>query len=97
MKKILLFVGFCLVAYSIYFDINIGTLPAYSSENMDKTDENYYNIKVEPGDTVLSLVEKKEGTLPVPIDQIIEDFTVLNDGINPEEIKIGQTYRFKNY
>lgn len=97
MKKLLFFVGFCLVAYSIYFDINVGTLPAYSLENMDKTDENYYNIKVEPGDTVLSLVEKKEGTLPVPIDQIIEDFTLLNDGINPEEIKIGQTYRFKNY
>lgn len=97
MKKLLFFVGFCLVAYSIYFDINVGTLPAYSLENMDKKDENYYNIKVEPGDTVLSLVEKKEGTLPVPIDQIIEDFTLLNDGINPEEIKIGQTYRFKNY
>lgn len=96
MKKILLFIGFCLVIYSIYFDINVGTLPTYS-ENMDKTDENYYNIKVEPGDTVLSVVEKKEGTLPVPIDQIIEDFTLLNDGINPEEIKIGRSYRFKNY
>ena len=97
MKKIVMFIIICIVAYSIYFDISVGTLPAYSSENMDKTNKNYYNIKVEPGDTVLSLIEKKEGTLPVPIEQIIEDFSTLNKGIKPEDIKIGQTYRFKNY
>ena len=97
MKKIVMFIIICIVAYSIYFDISVGTLPAYSSENMDKPDKNYYNIKVEPGDTVLSLIEKKEGTLPVPIEQIIDDFSELNKGIKPEEIKIGQTYRFKNY
>jgi hypothetical protein len=97
MKRIILFIGFCIVAYSIYFDISVGTLPAYSSENMDKINENYYNIKVEPGDTVLSIIEKNEGTIPVPIDQMIEDFSLLNNGMNPEEIEIGQTYRFKNY
>ena len=97
MKRLILFIGFCTVAYSIYFDISVGTLPAYSSENMDKMNENYYNIKVEPGDTVLSIIEKNEGTIPVPIDQMIEDFSLLNNGMKPEEIEIGQTYRFKNY
>ena len=97
MKRIILFIGFYIVAYSIYFDISVGTLPAYSSENMDKMNENYYNIKVEPGDTVLSIIEKSEGTVPVPIDQMIEDFSLLNNGMKPEEIEIGQTYRFKNY
>ena len=97
MKKFLLFISFCIIAYSVYFDIRVGTLPTYSSEKMDKPDKNYYNIKVEPGDTVLSLIEKNEGTLPVPIEQIIEDFSNLNKGVKPEDIKIGQTYRFKNY
>ena len=96
-KKLLIFLGCCIVIYSVYYDLTYGTLPKATPAAVDKTNETYYNIKVEPGDTVISLIEEKEGTLPVPIEQIIKDFRTLNNGLSPEEIKIGQTYKLKNY
>ncbi|WP_455662402.1 LysM peptidoglycan-binding domain-containing protein [Pradoshia sp.] len=96
-KKLLIFLGCCIVIYSVYYDLTYGTMPIATPAAVDKTNKTYYNIKVEPGDTVISLIEEKEGTLPVPIEQIIEDFRSLNNGLNPEEIKIGQTYRLKDY
>ena len=81
-KKLLILLGCCIVIYSVYYDLTYGTIPEVTQvtpATVDKTNETYYNIKVEPGDTVISLIEEKEGTLPVPIEQIIEDFRSLNN------------------
>lgn len=97
MKRLVLLIIICIIGYSVYFDIKFGTLPHIAEAKIEKTSEKYYNVQIEPGDTVISLIEKEEGSLPVSIEQIIKDFKKLNNGLEPEKIKIGQTYRLKDY
>ncbi|MFB4211831.1 hypothetical protein ACE1TH_07915 [Shouchella sp. JSM 1781072] len=55
-------------------------------------------VIIESGQTVLSIVERlHNGQVDQSIQEILADFSVLNDGINPNEIQIGQTYRFPLY
>lgn len=54
-------------------------------------------VTVEPGNTVLSIVEHlHEGPYPATIQDIIYDFKELN-GIEPEEMQIGEEYLFPLY
>ncbi|NGP43545.1 hypothetical protein G4V62_00650 [Bacillaceae bacterium SIJ1] len=54
-------------------------------------------IEVAPGDTVLGIIEQlHENHLPVPIEQITEDFLSLNE-LEASEIRAGQAYRFPLY
>lgn len=60
--------------------------------------EPFQEITVEPGHTVLSIVEHlHEGTIKATIQEIIYDFQELNNGLRPEEIQIGKTYLFPVY
>ncbi|MFC0558083.1 hypothetical protein [Halalkalibacter alkalisediminis] len=79
---------------------------AESVTNSDTTEETMTNVEldpfqevmVEPGHTVLSIVEHlHEGTIKATIQEIVYDFQELNDGIRPEEIQIGKTYLFPVY
>lgn len=105
MKRIVLWFLAIIVAYSVYFDITVGTLPsAKTAAIMTSTNglsvQNGLNsklVKVKPGDTILSLVERNEGTLPVSIKRVIIDFQDLNNGIQPEKIQIGKEYRIPVY
>lgn len=105
MKKFLAFVTVIIVVYSVYIDLNFGTIPVitHASENMDKTvkiknKSPYLNRKVKPGDTVLSIVENANPTsTSISIEKIVKDFTKLNNGLKPEEIQIGQNYKFPIY
>ncbi|MFC0473511.1 hypothetical protein ACFFHM_24115 [Halalkalibacter kiskunsagensis] len=55
-------------------------------------------IVVEPGQTVLSIVEHlHEGPISPSIQEIVHDFQELNGGIKPEEIQIGKKYFFPLY
>lgn len=69
------------------------------SENADNTDlEPYQEIIVEPGHTVLSIVEHlHEGPIPATIQEIVYDFKQLNGGIEPEDMQIGKAYLFPLY
>jgi hypothetical protein len=94
-----------LVIYVIYFDLNRGTLPAGQSQSMEastipsaESDAVFFEKKVNPGETVLSIIELNlDGPIPVSIDQVVSDFSELNNGLRPEEIKSGKTYKFPKY
>jgi hypothetical protein len=95
-----------LVLYVIYHDITLGTLPKDNKENIAvqvstsnvETEIPYFEKVVNPGDTVLSIVEKKsKHPLSVSISKVIADFEKLNGETKPEEIQIGNTYKFPIY
>ncbi|MGG5255032.1 hypothetical protein ACQYAD_16495 [Neobacillus sp. SM06] len=106
MKKFLGVLLSLIVLYAIYFDLTTGTLPQASSQKADaviqttkpKTTIPYFEAKVEPGETVLTIVEHQiKKPLPVSISKLIRDFQALNTGKDAEKIQIGQTYRFPDY
>ncbi|MGO4887187.1 hypothetical protein ACJ2A9_05490 [Anaerobacillus sp. MEB173] len=107
MKRALLFFLFLLLSYSTYYDLTIGTLPTKATtamavklveEEINSKEESYKEVKIKPGDTVLSIVEHiHDGPIKASINQIIYDFQLLNPDTNPEEISIGKTYKFPIY
>lgn len=60
--------------------------------------EPYQEVIVEPGHTVLTIVEHlHEGPIPASIQEIVYDFKQLNNGLEPEDMQIGETYLFPLY
>jgi hypothetical protein len=60
--------------------------------------EPYKEVVVQPGHTVLSIVEHlHEGPISPSIQEIIHDFETLNGGIKPEDMQVGKKYRFPLY
>ncbi|GLB58216.1 hypothetical protein [Cytobacillus sp. NCCP-133] len=94
-----------LVVYVIYYDLNHGTLPAGEEQVLEASTQPaetagvpYFEKKVNPGETVLSIVEiNLDGPIPVSMDEVITNFSELNNGIKPEQIQAGQTYKFPKY
>lgn len=105
LKRIFLFSLFLLTIYSIYYDLNNGTLPinhvtsANEIEVKKVNKPNFAEISVEAGYTVLSIVEQihQPDTVNASITQIINDFEMLNPNVNAHEIQIGQAYYFPIY
>ncbi|MDF2556374.1 MAG: hypothetical protein K0R71_202 [Bacillales bacterium] len=101
MRRIFLFCFILISIYAVYHDVTKGSLPHNNTpKNETKEvfqDTSFYLQQVQPGDTVIGIIEKNEETLPTSIEQIIIDFKSLNDGLSPEKIKIGLTYKFKRY
>lgn len=112
MKKLIGFLFSILCIYVIYFDLTQGTLtdgsesrtataPAtQASTGIARTDSKTpaFQVKVAPGDTVLTIIEHQlNRQIPVSIDEIITDFSALNPGISPQKIQIGKVYRFPDY
>jgi len=107
MKKFFGFLLAVLILYVIYIDLTVGTLPASLIQQVDakietkikqKVNIASFEAKVEPGETVISIVEHQiNKPLPVPINDLIEDFRKLNPGETPEKIQIGSTYHFPDY
>ncbi|MGM0874280.1 MAG: hypothetical protein ACQEWV_05675 [Bacillota bacterium] len=109
MKRLSLFIIGIFLCYIVYYDLQIGTLPAFSMTNLAKTETTknvaelkspniaFYEVKIKQGDTVLSITERYHGSLPTSIEQIVEDFEALNTDVNAEAIKLGETYRFPDY
>ncbi|HEX7064303.1 MAG TPA: LysM domain-containing protein [Bacillales bacterium] len=103
------FLGLCLAAlvlYTIYYDLEYGTLPQTSKAATVETHKQQKQpqekipskkIKVKPGQTVLSIVEKVNGSNPVSIQKIVHDFEQLNPDVNANQIQIGETYQFPVY
>jgi hypothetical protein len=108
MKKLFGFLLAVLIIYVIYIDLTVGTLPSSLTKQVDakietqntqlKTDIPAFEAKVEPGETVISIVEHQlDKPLPVSITILIKDFQKLNPGKTPEKIQIGSTYHFPDY
>jgi hypothetical protein len=96
-----------LLFYTIYYDLNIGTLPhsttttaqkiENSTESKAKQQIPYKEEVVQSGDTVLTIIEKLNGELSVSIDKIVQDFKQLNNGTKPEHIQPKKIYKFPIY
>lgn len=109
MKKVAVFLITALVCWTSYYDIKSGTLDISSSKaattakatEQEKTaDSNkipYKKIKVNPGDTVLSVVERLNPKTDLIISKVIKDFGSLNPDADPNHIKIGSSYLFPVY
>ncbi|WP_458354871.1 hypothetical protein [Peribacillus frigoritolerans] len=109
MKRLLLFISFCFTLFIIYFDLTTGTLPAShppaptaepavpASKSASAPSAAYKEITMQPGDTLLSIVEKEKGESNHPIETIISDFQSLNEGLKPENMQIGKTYKIPVY
>ncbi|MCM3114844.1 hypothetical protein M3610_06030 [Neobacillus sp. MER 74] len=108
MKKLFGFLLAVLIIYVIYIDLTVGTLPSSLTQQVDakveapklqvKSDLPSFEAKVEPGATVISIVEHQlDKPLPVSITDLIQDFRKLNPGETPEKIQIGSTYHFPDY
>lgn len=108
MKKLLFLLLILIVCTSIYYDITEGTLFTQtiesnsgstslpSSDTLD--DQSKIEVTVEPGQTVLSVVEKlHDGPVPASIEQISKDFEKLNNGLSPESIQVDKSYFFPVY
>lgn len=112
MKKLAGLFVILIVAYAIYNDLSIGTLPAAKMLNQETSKEGkpesaeieaiqeipYFEHEVKPGDTVLSVLDRNsDSPLEVPVSQAVKDFKQLNDGTDPQKIKFGNTYKFPDY
>ncbi|MFD2446077.1 hypothetical protein ACFSO7_19135 [Bacillus sp. CGMCC 1.16607] len=103
MKKLFGALIILLVCYIVFFDLTHGTLPTVNEEiestmAVEASGNPFFEEKVMAGDTVLTIIERKLNTqIPVSIDKIVTDFVKLNNGIYPEKIQIGKTYRFPDY
>jgi hypothetical protein len=109
LKRLLLFISFCFTLFIIYFDLTTGTLPAShppaptgdpavpASQPASAPSAAYKEITMQPGDTLLSIVEKEKGESNHSIETIISDFQSLNEGLKPENMQIGKTYKIPVY
>lgn len=112
MKKLAGLFVFLLIAYAVYNDLSIGTLPAAKMQapeisTTEKAEEAaaqtsqeipFFEHEVLPGDTVLSVIDSfLDSPLDVPVSQAVEDFKKLNNGTDPQKIKFGNIYKFPDY
>lgn len=110
MKRLFVSLLVTLIVYIIYVDLSIGTIPNTNNKTIEsiKVDSNVnhteetviasFSKTVEQGDTVLSIIEAQlEGAIPVPIEKVVNDFIILNEGKKPEEIHAGKIYLFPDY
>ena len=79
MKRLLVFVSLVFIMFIIYYDITSGTLPQKSSthsmepslpvnQSNPKSNLKYIEVTMKPGDTLLSIIEREEGSLTQPIE-----------------------------
>ncbi|MBM7838129.1 hypothetical protein JOC54_001360 [Alkalihalobacillus xiaoxiensis] len=109
MKRIVYPILLLIVILGIRHDLTGGTLieddvPPPSSLQPDlvtdtsAVDEPHQEVIIEPGQTVLSIVERlHSGQVNVSIDQILMDFKRLNNDVNPNALQIGKSYLFPLY
>ncbi|MDR6998764.1 hypothetical protein [Neobacillus niacini] len=106
MKKLLGLVLTALIIYVIYIDLTVGTLPSDSVQTVEAKTETHspkstlpsFQATVEPGETVISIVEHQlKKPLPVSITELVKDFQLLNPGYSPEKIQVGASYQFPDY
>lgn len=106
MKKMFILLLFMITIYSIYYDLTIGTLPKSVVATTDLVDTDVEEtdlipsetIVVEPGFTVLSIVEELNASpVNASIQQIIYDFETLNPKTDASNIHIGKAYLFPIY
>ena len=98
MRKIIALLAVIIIAISMYYDLKFGTIPAHSIPPQTENSNYYMTVKIKPGDTVLSIMEKlHENFDSMQIEQIMHDFQLLNPNADPYSLKEGTLYYFPYY
>ncbi|TRM12720.1 hypothetical protein FH966_14015 [Lentibacillus cibarius] len=105
MMRFGLYIFIILFCVSIYKDLTIGIIPDNTSMNQNignKMEEDKLtgiSMKVDKGDTILSVVEEINDHLgnKLDISEIMADFKTLNPKADPIKIQPGETYYFPVY
>ncbi|MBD1378906.1 type IV pilus assembly protein FimV [Metabacillus arenae] len=108
MKRLFILCLSLFICYIVYYDIQKGTLPRPAQPNqieepskpaMAQTDApDFVERKVRAGETVLSILEDiHQSSLPISIEEMIQDFEEINPEEKAENIVIGESYKFPLY
>lgn len=102
-QKWAIFLIILLAIASIYHDLTNGSHiqptnePKQQKDTMQTKQFTVVKVKVEAGDTFLSITEQLNDSLTtMDIDKISEDFALINH-TDPHNIKIGASYYFPLY
>ncbi|WP_193437422.1 hypothetical protein [Sporolactobacillus pectinivorans] len=103
MKKRIFTILFLIACWTSYADLTSGSLPAgktvataVPNQIKERAAVPFQRITVAPGDTLLSITERISKKAPA-IDTVINNFSILNPSVNPNHLKIGETYAFPCY
>ncbi|MCE0740582.1 LysM peptidoglycan-binding domain-containing protein [Bacillus sp. G16] len=98
MKRLTFVCSIVFILFILFYDLKVGTIPIQDLpvyEASAKTAEQepaYKTVKVQPGDTVMSIV----GPAGSP-DDIVKDFETLNPNVKANSIQAGTAYKFPVY
>ncbi len=92
---------------SLYKDLTVGT-PFFNDSKFDQIQQIYpkdrkskltvVQVRVQRGDTILSVTEKVNHQLPeLDIEQMITDFKTINPNIDPYQLQPETIYYFPVY
>ncbi|MCL1630390.1 LysM domain-containing protein [Sporolactobacillus sp. CPB3-1] len=104
MKKRFFTILFIVACWTSYADLTSGSLPAGHAELSRQTTPAssesaavpYQRVTVKPGDTLLSVTERINST-QISIEKTLKDFSLLNPNVDPNHLRIGETYAFPRY
>src|SRR5690625_5614651 len=103
-KRLSIYLLLILLFVSIYKDLTIDTTKIKSKSKItqftDASEISNIRLRVEPGDTVISIVEEvnKDNHISIiNITQIISDFEKINPDVDPYELKPNNFYYFPLY
>jgi len=103
-KRLSIYLLLILLLVSIYKDLTIDTSKIKSDSKItqftDASELSGIRIRIDPGDTVLSIVEqinKENHISKIDITQIITDFEKINPDVDPYELKPNNFYYFPLY
>lgn len=106
-KRVLFYVVIILLIISLYKDLTLGTFQhnSHKSNHMEQThfknQENKLSairVRIQPGDTVLSITEQINQQLPhIDIMQIMNDFKTINPNVDPYHLQSDIVYYFPVY
>jgi len=104
LKRLCLYLFIILLSISIYKDVTGGLFTSEHKPTLEHIKLNHLNasiikIKVEPGDTVLSITEQINDFTDTPLNlqQILTDFKHYNPNINPNDLHVNEFYYFLKY
>lgn len=105
-KRFFIYIVIILLCISIYNDLSLGNSPASEDRSnriqQPSTDITFtvLQVKVEPGETVLSIVERinnNRNLKKMDLTQILTDFNTINPSIDPKTIEPHTYYYFPLY
>lgn len=107
-KRLFFYLIIFLFIASLYRDLTIGT-PPFNDSKLEQIQQIYpedqkedklsaVQVRVQPGDTVLSIIEKINHQLPeLDIEQMMIDFKTMNPNIDPYHLQTDSIYYFPVY